>query len=199
MQETQETQVQSLGWEDPSEQKVATHSSVFTWKIPWTEEPGGLTVQGVTESDMTEHPHILLYSLFSIRWPGSTPDFVTHCLSVSMHLASPWPANPTRSVWSHFTHPLTSLCSLSGLHAGPATQQGCPHLRALHLLISFPVIRSARCLHDSAASGFDSNITFVVHHCEDQVSLCRSLMVERREVDRLFKNTVEVLRWWSSG
>ena len=32
----------SLGWEDPLEQEMATHSSIFAWKIPWTEEPGGL-------------------------------------------------------------------------------------------------------------------------------------------------------------
>ena len=39
---TQETQVQSLGWEDPLEEGMATHSSVLAWEIPWTEEPGGL-------------------------------------------------------------------------------------------------------------------------------------------------------------
>ena len=38
----QETQVQSLGWEDPLEKEMATHSIIPTWKIPWTEEPGGL-------------------------------------------------------------------------------------------------------------------------------------------------------------
>ena len=38
----QETQVQSLGWEDPLEKQVATHSSILAWEIPWTEEPGGL-------------------------------------------------------------------------------------------------------------------------------------------------------------
>ena len=42
MQETQETQVQSLGQEDPLEKKVATHSSILAWRVPWTEEPGGL-------------------------------------------------------------------------------------------------------------------------------------------------------------
>ena len=41
-----DTQVQSLGWEDPLEQEMATHSSVLTWKIPWTEEPGGLQPTG---------------------------------------------------------------------------------------------------------------------------------------------------------
>ena len=41
MQETQEMQVQSLGWEDPLEEGMATHSSILAWGIPWTEEPGG--------------------------------------------------------------------------------------------------------------------------------------------------------------
>ena len=38
----QETWVQSLGWEDPLEKQMATHSSILAWRIPWTEEPGGL-------------------------------------------------------------------------------------------------------------------------------------------------------------
>ena len=38
----QATQVWSLGWEDPLEKEMATHSSILPWKIPWTEEPGGL-------------------------------------------------------------------------------------------------------------------------------------------------------------
>ena len=42
MQEMQETQVQSLGQEDPLEKEMATHFSILAWKIPWTEEPDGL-------------------------------------------------------------------------------------------------------------------------------------------------------------
>ena len=42
MQETQETQVQSLGQEDPLEEGMATHFSILAWRIPWTEEPSGL-------------------------------------------------------------------------------------------------------------------------------------------------------------
>ena len=42
MQELQETQVQSLGQEDPPEKGMATHSSILAWRIPWTEEPGGI-------------------------------------------------------------------------------------------------------------------------------------------------------------
>ena len=41
-----ETQVRSLGWEDPLEKGMATHSSVLAWRIPWTEEPGGLQSTG---------------------------------------------------------------------------------------------------------------------------------------------------------
>ena len=39
---TQEIWVQSLGWEDPLEEEMAAHSSILAWKIPWTEETGGL-------------------------------------------------------------------------------------------------------------------------------------------------------------
>ena len=42
MQELWETWVRSLGWEDPLEKGMATHSSILAGKIPWTEEPGGL-------------------------------------------------------------------------------------------------------------------------------------------------------------
>ena len=38
----QETQIQSLGWEDPLEEEMTTHSSILAWKIPWMEEPGRL-------------------------------------------------------------------------------------------------------------------------------------------------------------
>ena len=49
MQETEETQVQSLGREDPLEEGMATHSSISAWETPWTEEPGGLQ-SGVAKS-----------------------------------------------------------------------------------------------------------------------------------------------------
>ena len=45
-----ETQVQSLGQEDLLEKEMATHSSILAWKIPWMEEPGGLTVHGIAKS-----------------------------------------------------------------------------------------------------------------------------------------------------
>ena len=54
MQETQETQVQSLSGEVPLEEGMVTHSSILAWRIPRTEEPGGLQSMGHKESDTTE-------------------------------------------------------------------------------------------------------------------------------------------------
>ena len=53
MQDTQETWVQSLGWEDPLEEVMAMHSSILVWEIPWTEDSGGLQVHRVAESGTT--------------------------------------------------------------------------------------------------------------------------------------------------
>ena len=56
----QETQIRFLGWEDPLEgwedpleKGMATHSSILVWRIPWTEEPGGLQSMGLQELDTT--------------------------------------------------------------------------------------------------------------------------------------------------
>ena len=49
-----ETQVRFLGQEDPLEKRMATHSSILAWRIPWTEESGGLQCMGSKESDTTE-------------------------------------------------------------------------------------------------------------------------------------------------
>ena len=53
--------MEDLGWEDPLEKEMATHSSTLAWRIPWTEEPGGLQPLGSPKaSDMTEqltHTH----------------------------------------------------------------------------------------------------------------------------------------------
>ena len=57
----QETQVQSLGQEDPLEEEMAAHSSILAWGIPWTEEPCGLQStepQRVEHERATEHTHI---------------------------------------------------------------------------------------------------------------------------------------------
>ena len=75
----QETQVQSLGWEDPLEESMATHSSVLAWGIPWTEEPGSPWC--CKESDMTEatehtlhtHTHTQMLSLENFTLNNNSP------------------------------------------------------------------------------------------------------------------------------
>ena len=63
----QETQVQSLGWEDPLEKEMATHASILAWGIPRTEEPGKLQSMGSKELDRTwrlNHHHHNAYNFF---------------------------------------------------------------------------------------------------------------------------------------
>ena len=49
MQDPHETRVPSLRWEDPLEEGMATHSSILAWRVPWTEEPGGIQSIGHKE------------------------------------------------------------------------------------------------------------------------------------------------------
>ena len=67
MQEIQETQVQSLGQEDPVEEEVATCSSILVWEIPWTEEPGWQHSVGSKESNTTEG---ILHACTRVRAEG---------------------------------------------------------------------------------------------------------------------------------
>ena len=60
IQETQDTWVRSLSWEDPPEEEMATHSSIFAWRIPWTDEPGRLQSWGCKESARTQRLTISL-------------------------------------------------------------------------------------------------------------------------------------------
>ena len=76
-----ETQVWSLGWEDPLEKEMATYSSTLAWRIPWTEASGGYSPWGVIESDTTEQwtlwiKCVLLcclqcYIVLFVFWPPS--------------------------------------------------------------------------------------------------------------------------------
>ena len=73
----QETQVQFLGWEDPLEKEMATHSSILAWRLPWTEKPGRLQSMGLQELDMTKRPSIhtaQYWSELSFPSPGDLPD-----------------------------------------------------------------------------------------------------------------------------
>ena len=58
--DVRDTGSRSLVWKEFLEEEMATHSSIFAWKIPWTEEPGRLQSMGRKESDTTEH-HVFIY------------------------------------------------------------------------------------------------------------------------------------------
>ena len=68
MQEIQETWVQSLGWEDPLEKEMATHSSILAWEILWTEEPGGLLSSGWQKSWTWLSDWASMHDVFKIHW-----------------------------------------------------------------------------------------------------------------------------------
>ena len=72
----QGTQVQSLGQEDPLKKRIATHSSILVWKIPWTEEPGGLQSMGLQKAGhdwvTSTHSHSRLY----IKKEGVTKRYI---------------------------------------------------------------------------------------------------------------------------
>ena len=63
-----ETWVQSLGWEDPLEKGMTTHSSILAWRIPWIEELVGYSPWGCIESDMTERLTLSLSSSSDFFW-----------------------------------------------------------------------------------------------------------------------------------
>jgi len=85
MQETKETWIQSLGWEDPLGNGMATHSSILAWRISWTEEPGGLQLVGSQRvgHDWASNTHsyfsyfLLLFLPYSIKisWVHSAGRF----------------------------------------------------------------------------------------------------------------------------
>ena len=88
MQETQETWVLSLGWEDPLEEKMTTCSSILAWIVSWTEEPGGLQATG---SQRVRHDWAIEWActlyLFLLRTTDNS-----HCMFISHQKSVPWVA-----------------------------------------------------------------------------------------------------------
>ena len=66
-----ETWVRSLGWEDPLEKEMVTHSITIAWKIPWMEEPGGLQSMGSLRVGTTERLHFHFHFHGSTNFPES--------------------------------------------------------------------------------------------------------------------------------
>ena len=80
----QETWVQSLGWEDPLEKGMATHSRVLAWRIPWTEEVGGLQSMGCQRVNTIDR---VTLSLFPLHFPAYVLYFTVKIFKIfSLHL-----------------------------------------------------------------------------------------------------------------
>ena len=89
-----ETWVQFLGWEDPLEKRMAIHSSILAWRIPWTEEPSGLQSTGsqrvrhnwapntslhfIVEKKMATHSSLLAWRTPGMGEPGGLPSMGSH-------------------------------------------------------------------------------------------------------------------------
>ena len=83
-----ETWVWSLGWEDPLEKEIATHSSILAWRIPWTVELCGLQSTGGRESDTTEQLHFHFHFPVPQDSPGKNTGVGCHCLLQCMKVKS---------------------------------------------------------------------------------------------------------------
>ena len=60
-----ETQIRSLGWVDPLEKEMATHSSILAWRIPWTEKLGGLQSMGLQSQTQLITAHLSIHLLYA--------------------------------------------------------------------------------------------------------------------------------------
>ena len=81
----QETRIQSLGWEDPLEMEMATHSRIFSWRIPWTEEPGRLEYMGSQRVGHDRVTNTLTFTLSYEQWK-STEGFKSRLTSFALFL-----------------------------------------------------------------------------------------------------------------
>ena len=108
-----ETWVQSLGWEDPLEKGMATHSSILAWRILWIEEPGGLQSVGSQSQTRLSRRDTFL-ELISLCWSELVWELDVSFSSTSPGWTAPNPICPTQK-WFLNTQPpsvLTFLCVL---------------------------------------------------------------------------------------
>ena len=85
IQELQESQIQSLGQEDPLEEDIATHSSILAWRIPWTEDPGGLQSIG---SQRVGHDWSSWARVYTWKLPDTSEEHHIPTVSSGMHFHS---------------------------------------------------------------------------------------------------------------
>ena len=121
----QETWVRPLGWEDSLEEGMATHSSILSWRIPWTEEPGRLQSMGHQELDTTkrlstahqspkkdvEASQMVTKQRFSLCvWKSALQVLSLVVQGLRLHAPNGWGSIPTQGARSHI--PKLRLCML---------------------------------------------------------------------------------------
>ena len=111
MQEPQETQVQSLGWEDPLAEKMATYSSILAWEIPWTKEPGGLqSMESKRDRHSWAHTCTLATALV---WPSAiSPCWRESCVHNYCHQQEEWICIPLEYIVLKLEQLMEKLCFL---------------------------------------------------------------------------------------
>ena len=91
-----ETQVRSLGWEEPLEKGMTTHCSILTWRIPWTEKPGGLQLMG---SQRDRHDRVTEHS--TVMSSRNLCAFLFILPSLGVSTVSSWSQGGCCSSWHH--------------------------------------------------------------------------------------------------
>ena len=143
----QETQVQSLGQEDPLEKETATHSSIIAWKVLWTEEPGRPQSIRLQKLDMTERLNnintwpgkasVMLKTKEKAKVGSANPGFL---LTLTKQTSQPWCAN--------MCHPDMPATLLLKVKSGELPTQGwlwCHSFHLLFLSFTFSLIHAASC------------------------------------------------------
>ena len=116
-----ETWVQSLGWEDPLEKEMATRSSIPAWRIPWTEQPGGLQPTGLQRVGHTERLH------FHFSGPSVCKALVLELLH-KMATRQQHFYMPHSAAWCSKAKGKSCSCTVSGCGVSEHTPRACVSL-----------------------------------------------------------------------
>ena len=114
--------VQSLGQKDPPQEGIATHSSILAWRIPWTEEPGGLQSTGLQRVDTTEMTSYIYIQLGSAQHYLVT---IVSLLAGSFFTLIRWYSNPETTVLEPQTLSLSLAISINFSTRVPRILQKC--------------------------------------------------------------------------
>ena len=164
------TQVQSLGWEDPLEKEMETHSSILAWRIPWTEEPGGLQSRGsqrvghdlVTNTHTHQLVQCLILGTVSCFHQESILQRQANILSDEPHSINGYPRLCRRLS----IHPLTLWVMLIDLH----------NVKNRLLLVKFMACSRLRLMHSQYEVEYAKHVKRLKYSQDIPSTPCSSFM-----------------------